>query len=39
MSERALALGGRLEIISTPGHGTRIELTIPMAAATEKEKA
>jgi PAS domain S-box-containing protein len=39
MSERALALGGRIEISSTPGQGACIELTIPIAASTEKEIA
>jgi len=29
MKERALALGGRLDIVSSPGHGTSVGLTIP----------
>jgi PAS domain S-box-containing protein len=29
MEERALALGGRLEVASTPGAGTRVRLTCP----------
>jgi PAS domain S-box-containing protein len=30
MEERALALGGRLDIASTPGQGTRVRLECPM---------
>lgn len=29
MEERALALGGRLELRSTPGEGTRVRLCCP----------
>lgn len=32
MRERALALGGKLEINSAPGQGTTIEVTIPLGA-------
>jgi signal transduction histidine kinase len=30
MEERALALGGHLEIVSSPGKGTRVRLTCPL---------
>jgi PAS domain S-box-containing protein len=30
MRERAEALGGRLEVISQPGHGTRVEVHVPV---------
>jgi two-component system, NarL family, sensor histidine kinase UhpB len=30
MNERALLLNGRLNIISSPGHGTKVELRIPL---------
>jgi signal transduction histidine kinase len=30
MRERANSIGGKLEIISTPGKGTTVKLTIPM---------
>jgi signal transduction histidine kinase len=33
MNERALRLGGELRIDSTPGHGTRLHLTLPLAPA------
>jgi nitrate/nitrite-specific signal transduction histidine kinase len=33
MAERARILGGALEVWSSPGRGTRIELTVPVAAA------
>jgi PAS domain S-box-containing protein len=29
--ERAEAIGGQLEIVSTPGHGTQIRVTVPLA--------
>lgn len=29
MHERATLVGGSLEVASTPGHGTRLELEIP----------
>ncbi len=32
MRERALALGGQLEVISAPGRGTVVSLAIPMSA-------
>lgn len=32
MQERAAAVGGRLEIRSVPGRGTRVEASIPLAA-------
>lgn len=37
MRERAIALDGRVEIISVPGQGTLVEVTVPMAinAATK----
>jgi PAS domain S-box-containing protein len=31
MEERALALGGRLEVVSAPGKGTTVTLTCPLA--------
>jgi signal transduction histidine kinase len=34
MRERALALGGLLEVVSSPGQGTTIGLTIPMERRT-----
>ncbi|MBR9990781.1 MAG: hypothetical protein KFH98_13555, partial [Gemmatimonadetes bacterium] len=34
MSERARILGGALEVWSAPGQGTRIELTVPVAATS-----
>jgi signal transduction histidine kinase len=30
MRERALAMGGRLEISSQPGEGTRLALNLPL---------
>jgi signal transduction histidine kinase len=33
MRARAEAIGGRLEIDTSPGNGTRIRLTIPRVAA------
>jgi signal transduction histidine kinase len=35
MKERALSLGGRLDVVSTPGHGTTIGLTIPFERRTD----
>ena len=35
LSERARILGGRSDIASAPGHGTRIEVTVPIAPAGE----
>lgn len=35
MRERALALGGRLDIASTPGEGTSVVLRLPDAIATD----
>jgi len=32
MRERAAALGGTLDIHSTPGHGTRVTLHVPVIA-------
>jgi signal transduction histidine kinase len=29
MHERAALVGGSLEVTSTPGHGTRVELEVP----------
>jgi signal transduction histidine kinase len=33
--ERAESLGGTLEIISTPGHGTRLYVAVPFVAQTQ----
>jgi two-component system, NarL family, sensor histidine kinase UhpB len=33
MAERARILGGHIEVVSTPGSGTRIEVTAPVAPA------
>jgi signal transduction histidine kinase len=38
MRERALALGGRVDIASAPGQGTVIGVTIPIDLATAKDK-
>lgn len=35
MEARALALGGTLRVTSTPGKGTRVLLTLPVASAAE----
>lgn len=37
MRERALALGGNMVIASTPGHGTVIDVTIPVEFDTTKD--
>lgn len=37
--ERALALGGRLKVNSTPGVGTSLEVTLPLRAVEEGEEA
>jgi signal transduction histidine kinase len=39
MRERATALGGHLTIISTPGRGTMITVTLPIEAAAAEETA
>jgi PAS domain S-box-containing protein len=39
MRERATALGGHLTIISTPGRGTMITVTLPIEAAAAEEAA
>jgi signal transduction histidine kinase len=39
MAERTRILGGSLRIDSEPGHGTRVELSVPAAAAPEKVHA
>jgi len=36
MRERAEALGGRLEVSSPPGHGTRVEVTVPVGEGWKK---
>ena len=33
MRDRLAAVGGRLSIISSPGHGTRVRAVIPLDAA------
>lgn len=37
MRERALALGGRVDIVSAPGHGTAIGVSIPIDFTLQKE--
>lgn len=37
--ERAAQVGGHLEIRSTPGHGTKVLLTLPCAAASPDQQA
>jgi signal transduction histidine kinase len=37
MRERALALGGHVEINSTPGQGTIISMTAPLSLVDDKE--
>jgi signal transduction histidine kinase len=32
MQERAESIGGSLEILSRPGEGTRVRLSVPVAA-------
>lgn len=39
MRERALALGGRLDVISAPRQGTVVALTIPLTPETTRETA
>lgn len=39
MRERALALGGRLDIRSTPGEGSTVSLSIPLDPLTERSLA
>ena len=33
MAARAAALGGHLNVVSTPGKGTRVLLTLPVSSA------
>ena len=37
MRERAERIGARLEIASRPGHGTRVEMTVPAVAAAAQK--
>jgi signal transduction histidine kinase len=39
MGERAEALGGRVDISSTPGHGTTVTVSLPASAAIESPMA
>lgn len=39
MQERAIALGGQVEIDSAPGQGTRISVTIPLAVSPAEKEA
>ncbi len=39
MRERVIALGGRVEVVSTPGHGTVIDLLIPLEPEVAKAPA
>jgi signal transduction histidine kinase len=36
MRERAIALGGRVDITSAPGQGTTIEVSIPLELHVEQ---
>jgi signal transduction histidine kinase len=38
MRERALSLQGKLDLVSPPGQGTRIEVTIPLNITSEGDK-
>ena len=38
MQERAIALNGRMDIVSARGHGTQIQVTIPLLDAPEIER-
>lgn len=37
MRERALSLGGRLDVVGEPGRGTAVELTLPLHAMAQTE--
>jgi two-component system sensor histidine kinase DegS len=39
MRERIEYLDGSLEVKSSPGHGTRIEITVPLKSAPPKARA
>ncbi|HXT90208.1 MAG TPA: ATP-binding protein, partial [Trebonia sp.] len=38
MRERAALLGGSLAIVSKPGRGTSVELSVPLAGRRQKER-
>ncbi len=37
MAERASALGGDLEVITAPGAGARVQLTVPASGTADRE--
>ncbi len=39
MEERARLVNGQIQILSRPGEGTRVEITIPLPAAAEVQKS
>jgi signal transduction histidine kinase len=39
MSERAKLVGGKLELRSQPGHGTRVTLSVPIKTPARKENS
>ena len=39
MQERAMALGGALEVESAPGQGTRVRVTIPLYYASHWQES
>ena len=39
MRERAIAIGGKLDVLSKPGSGSRIRVAVPLAAKTTESEA